>query len=210
MRSSPLGRARERDGVDSDDPSRRLDDDTAFRLLDNRHRRAAVRHLASASQSVSLPALVDAVASEAPSSADPTPTDAPAAEGRDPGGRRRVSVALQQVHLPKLAGAGVVTYDRRAGVVTPTPALDPLADRLARSTRDDADRGGTRGGSAAGARAVAVPTTAGFVAAAVTFVGFERAVAAASAPPALVAAVAVALATVGAVTLAGGDRPSGD
>lgn len=38
--------------------------------------------------------------------------------------RKRVYTALQQSHLPKMDEVGVVEFDKRQGVVEPTPALD--------------------------------------------------------------------------------------
>ena len=40
--------------------------------------------------------------------------------------RKAVYTALQQRHLPKMAGVGIVEFDKRAGTVSPTAALDDI------------------------------------------------------------------------------------
>lgn len=46
-----------------------------------------------------------------------------------PDDRTRVRIALEHCHLPRLAEAGLVTYDREAGAVEIEP-LDPAVDDL--------------------------------------------------------------------------------
>ncbi|ESP89213.1 DUF7344 domain-containing protein, partial [Candidatus Halobonum tyrrellensis] len=129
MQSDPLGREQGTDGRGSAAPAvRALDDETAFKLLSNGRRRTAIRCLASASEPVGVADLAESVAAR-------EREDGRAADGGDPAGaaeRRRVAVALGQVHLPKLAAAGAVSYDGGRNVVTPTPTVDVLAERLAR------------------------------------------------------------------------------
>lgn len=43
----------------------------------------------------------------------------------------RITIQLQQIHLPKLADAGLIEYDHRSGDITPTEKADELREKLA-------------------------------------------------------------------------------
>lgn len=43
----------------------------------------------------------------------------------------RITIQLQQIHLPKLADAGLIEYDHRSGDITPTEKADELREQLA-------------------------------------------------------------------------------
>lgn len=45
--------------------------------------------------------------------------------------RRRITIRLQQIHLPKLAEAGLLHYDRRSGEIALTEKADEFHDQLA-------------------------------------------------------------------------------
>lgn len=85
-----------------------------FDVLSSRRRRHALQALSDA-DSVELGTLAERVAAwenEKPVAAV-TSTE-----------RKRVYTSLQQSHLPKLEDAGLVTFDKRAGVVEPAPTLE--------------------------------------------------------------------------------------
>lgn len=85
-----------------------------FDVLSSRRRRHALQVL-STDESVELGPLAEQVAAwenEKPVAAV-TSTE-----------RKRVYTSLQQSHLPKLENAGLVTFDKRAGVVEPAPSFD--------------------------------------------------------------------------------------
>ena len=45
--------------------------------------------------------------------------------------RKRVYIALYQIHVPKLADANVVDYDRDRGTLAARPLVEPLQEALA-------------------------------------------------------------------------------
>jgi len=74
--------------------------DTAFALLARERRRTVLHCLGASDGPLSLSELADRVAER--EAADSTP------EGLE----REIAISLSQVHLPKLADAGVVKYER--------------------------------------------------------------------------------------------------
>lgn len=78
-----------------------------YRVLSNERRRDCLRYLRQASETATVDELSDHLRE---------------ADG-DP---ERVRVALHHVHLPQLADAGLLTWDRAGGTV----ALESLAHRL--------------------------------------------------------------------------------
>lgn len=99
----------------------RLSVDTVFDLLSNARRRAVLRSL-STTRETTLRALSERIAA-AENGVDP--------EALTAAQRKRVAIGLYQSHLPKLARAGVVAYDRDRGTVARTPSaaqLDPFLD----------------------------------------------------------------------------------
>lgn len=111
--------------------------DVVCDLLRNERRRATARRVAALApgERLDLPDLARAVASEESGVApEAVPTDH----------RRTVRIALYQVHLPKLADAGVVDYDERAGTVGRGPACEGLAgivETVERAAGADGDAG---------------------------------------------------------------------
>ena len=107
----------------------------AFELLRNRRRRHVLAFLSDRRSAVTLDEIADAVAS----GVSPTGFDEPSAEFRT-----RVAATLHHVHLPKLADAGVVSYDTEAKTVTPErmEVVAPYVadERNGSSSRCDGDR----------------------------------------------------------------------
>lgn len=92
--------------------------DDAFRVLADRRRRLVVTSLLVSVGGVPVDELVEDVMVHADILAD-DPADA----------RTRLATELYHVHLPKLADAGFVEWDRERELVTPTAhlsALEPL------------------------------------------------------------------------------------
>jgi len=102
--------------------------DQGFRLLSNHRRRYVLYYLHERGRRAELGELAEVVAAwenEVPisevSSAD----------------RKRAYTSLQQVHLPRMDGLGVVEFDDREGTVRLGPASDELDVYMAVVTRDD-------------------------------------------------------------------------
>lgn len=106
---------------DSGPSSPALDFETRFDLLSSSIRRRIVVLL---DESGAL-AREELTANLAPTPED-SETDIEA--GSETAGTRRVRIALEYNHLPRLAEAGVVEYDDET--VTPTPRLASLAEAL--------------------------------------------------------------------------------
>jgi hypothetical protein len=111
-------------------PSRRPTEDDVFDVLANRRRRYVLRVLAADPVGpVDIGDLAERVAAwenERP------------VEEVSPAERKRVYTALQQSHLPKMEDAGVLTYDKDAGTVDPTPALARFDAHLSTGTEGEA------------------------------------------------------------------------
>jgi hypothetical protein len=94
------------------DPEERPDSlsrDVAFEILTNARRRYALAYLRSQDEEVSIGELAEAVA------AWEHDTSVEMVSSKE---RKSVYTSLYQTHLPKMADAGVVAYDRQRGVVT--------------------------------------------------------------------------------------------
>jgi hypothetical protein len=172
------------DGGDADATGRRpstLTEDDLFETLANRRRRYAVEHLRTVGpgERVSFRTLVEAVASRENDCTRATLT------ARQ---RKRVYTALYQRHVPKMAAAGVLDYDRERGTVALAPAARALDRHL------DPDRSG-RG------RAAALVGAVGWTGLALEAAGV--AVLASVPPVVLAAGAALALATLVWVLAAG-------
>lgn len=86
-----------------------LSRDVAFEILTNARRRYALAYLRSQSEAVSIGELAEAVA------AWEHDTSVEMVSSKE---RKSVYTSLYQTHLPKMADAGVVEYDRQRGIVT--------------------------------------------------------------------------------------------
>lgn len=85
--------------------SRRIPVDDVFRLLADRERRVVLRYLReTAAGTGSIDGALEAV-TEVEREFDPTYS------------RERAGITLHHVHLPQLAGVGVVDYDERSGTI---------------------------------------------------------------------------------------------
>ncbi|QLD89432.1 hypothetical protein HWV07_10480 [Natronomonas salina] len=115
--TDPTDSDRERTAVDAP-----LDRDELFALLQSGRRRRVVRHLL---EFVGEPMPVDALATAIARREHETPS-----EGLDASVRERVEIALDHAHLPQLAAADVVEYDRDRGRVTATPEIEALEPYL--------------------------------------------------------------------------------
>jgi DNA-binding transcriptional ArsR family regulator len=82
--------------------------DTAFEILTNPRRRYALSYLRSKSGTVSIGELAEAVA------AWEQDTNVELVSSKE---RKSVYTSLYQTHLPKMADAGVIVYDRQRGQV---------------------------------------------------------------------------------------------
>lgn len=117
--TDPTDSDRERTAVDA---PLDLDRDELFALLQSGRRRRVVRHLL---EFVGEPMPVDALATAIARREHETPSEA-----LDPSVRERVEIALDHAHLPQLAAADVVEYDRDRGRVTATPEIEALEPYL--------------------------------------------------------------------------------
>lgn len=108
--------------------------DTVFRLLASERRRQVISYLGGSPGGVSLDELADGIASTAEGSAETVSDDR----------RRLLRAELHHVHLPMLAEAGVLDYDRRHELVGVTTWPQPLADYLPGAERRDEPDGGGR------------------------------------------------------------------
>jgi predicted transcriptional regulator len=97
----------------TEEPS--VDRDDVFDVLSNPRRRYALHLLGREDRELQLGEVAEHVA------AWENGTDVDAV-GSDE--RKHAYTALQQRHLPRMDDVGVVEFDRRAGTVAPTPAID--------------------------------------------------------------------------------------
>lgn len=86
----------------------RISPDTAFEILTNPRRRYALSYLGSKSGRVSIGELAEAVA------AWEQDTSVELVSSKE---RKSVYTSLYQTHLPKMADAGIIVYDRQRGQV---------------------------------------------------------------------------------------------
>lgn len=131
--TDPTDADRERTAVDA---PQYLDRNELFTLLQSERRRRVVRHLL---EFVGEPMPVDALATAIARREHETP-----AEGLDSAVRERVEISLDHAHLPQLAAAGVVDYDRERGRVTATPEIEALEPYLEDGSEPDATTGRAR------------------------------------------------------------------
>lgn len=118
------GRAERTEGI--------LDDDELFHLLQSERRRRAIRYLLAAdAETIVMRDVAEAVAAE---ENDTTVALLGSAD------RQRVYITLYQSHLPQLADAGVITYDKDRGEITPTPLIEAFGMHLNDRSADDVDR----------------------------------------------------------------------
>lgn len=95
--------------------------DEVCHILQNGRRRNALQFLREADEVVRMGDLAEAVAAWE----NETTVDRLRCEQR-----KRVYIALHQVHLPKLDEAGVVDYDSDRGTISLLPAARPLYDAI--------------------------------------------------------------------------------
>lgn len=118
------------DGADAEP---RLTADQIFDLLRSERRRTVLRYLRDEEGPVSVVDLAERVAAR---EHDTTVRALASAE------RERVSVSLCHSHLPKLAEAGVVEYDRDRDVVERRPRADRLDQHFPSSSAEAGDETG--------------------------------------------------------------------
>lgn len=104
--------------------------DTIFDVLSNRRRRYVLYRLANADGSIGFDRLAGRVAA-----------DVRNAEIREVTSdeRRRVAVSLRQIHLPKLADVGLVTYDEARDAVGLSGDASRLRNCLQRTAQAELD-----------------------------------------------------------------------
>ncbi|WP_227353391.1 DUF7344 domain-containing protein [Haladaptatus salinisoli] len=107
--------------TESSSGSRTLSRDVAFEILTNARRRYALAYLRSQADAVSIGELAEEVAAWE----HDTTTELVSSKER-----KSVYTSLYQTHLPKMADAGVVEYDRQRGVVRLRDTADELDDYL--------------------------------------------------------------------------------
>ena len=91
--------------------------DTMYKMLANQRRRHTIHYLKEQGGSVPLGLLAEQIGAW---EQDAHPDELSSAE------RKTVYTALQQRHLPKMDDAGIVEFDKRAGVVEPTDSLEEI------------------------------------------------------------------------------------
>ncbi|RLM70545.1 hypothetical protein [Halorubrum sp. Atlit-26R] len=94
-----------------------LEEEVVFSVLSNRRRRFALHALCQRGDAADLGWLAKRVAAW---EAGVSPAEV------DSDTRKSCYVSLQQSHLPKMDKADIVSFDKRAGVVRPTPAAEEL------------------------------------------------------------------------------------
>lgn len=107
--------------------------DVVFGLLQNRRRRDVLRHLTQTAKPIRLSELAERTA------ARECEKDVSQLHSQE---RKRVYVSLYQSHLPKLADAEVINYDKPRGTIERGPTFDQLTYHLPEEThgeQDDAD-----------------------------------------------------------------------
>ena len=95
--------------------------DTVFGLLENAHRRYLLYYLFTMERDLAeFDVMMNAIRRYEVGNTD----------SDDPATPEQIRAELHHVHLPRLANADVIDYDRRQGTVrfTPTPALEEWAE----------------------------------------------------------------------------------
>lgn len=104
--------------------------DSLFKCLTKRRRRIVLSYLLTIEdRPVTVDELADAVRKAERSSSSSSPS-LPLSLSSDP---ESVAITLDHVHLPLLADAGLIEYDRERGLVTTTnqtPDIEPYLDRV--------------------------------------------------------------------------------
>jgi hypothetical protein len=120
-----------------DDVEPELAKDTLFELLKNQRRRDALEYLKENDGWATLSDMAEHIAAKE--------NDLPL-EGINSKQRKRVYIGLYQCHLPKMAEAGVVNYDKNRGTIQLNalaaqlyPYLDAEANAERADSADDAD-----------------------------------------------------------------------
>lgn len=124
-----------------------LSKDEMFELLKNRRRRDALRYLLEADGESTLSDLAERIAAK---ENDIEIRELSSAQ------RKRVYIGLYQCHLPKLADAGVVDFEKHRGDVERLDAadqLDPYLDVPTSEDTDETDAADTAGDTDPGADA---------------------------------------------------------
>jgi DNA-binding transcriptional ArsR family regulator len=103
-----------------------LKKDDLFHLLQNERRRRVLKYLSDTEGAVEMRAIAEQIA------AWEQETTVQQLSSQE---RQRVYIALYQTHLPKLAEAGIITYNQSRGIVEETPLTDQVIQYL---DRDDA------------------------------------------------------------------------
>ncbi|MFO7928016.1 MAG: DUF7344 domain-containing protein [Halobacteriota archaeon] len=98
-------------------PSTELTEDDLFDVLSNRRRRYAIHLIEREGGAVDIGTLAEQIAAW---------ENGIESHGVSCAQRKRVYTALQQIHLPQMADAGVITFDDRSGVVEPTIAMEAM------------------------------------------------------------------------------------
>lgn len=98
-----------------------LSQDAVFDILSNPRRRYVLYYLRQESEPIELTTLAEHVA------AWENETDVESLEDQE---RKRVYVSLYQTHVPKLADAGLVDYDKEAGTVALAPGATAVDEYL--------------------------------------------------------------------------------
>jgi len=155
--------------------------DTLFELLKNERRRETLAYLKANDGRATLSDLAEHIAARE----NDLPVEAISSKQR-----KRVYIGLYQCHLPKMANAGVVDYEKNRGTVALTDLAAQLDPYLAVEAADAGDA------ATAGARGLA-PASAAFA-----VVGFA-AIAGAVGVPAFVAVPAAVWAALAGVSLLG-------
>lgn len=119
LQTRPKPRPTDRD--EAPESPEKLPSETVFTLLQNQRRRYVLDYLRDADRPVELRELSERIA------ARETGKRVDEVTYRE---RKRAYTSLYQAHLPKLAEAGVVDYDRRSGVVSLAPAATDCFDYL--------------------------------------------------------------------------------
>jgi len=91
--------------------------DEMYKMLANQRRRYTIHYLKEQGGSVPLGLLAEQVGAW---EKDSHPDELSSAE------RKTVYTALQQRHLPKMDDAGIVDFDKRAGVIEPADSLENI------------------------------------------------------------------------------------
>ena len=105
-----------------------LKKDDLFHLLQNERRRRVLKYLSDTDGAVEMRDIAEQIA------AWEYETTVQQLSSQE---RQRVYIALYQTHLPKLAEAGVITYDQSRGIVEQTPLTNQVIQYLDRDDTTD-------------------------------------------------------------------------